>query len=207
MTIRGAGLDVYAAYSGKESLDVPVFRDPDVLKRQISAIAPFCRGFLLAWRRTSAHLLLQDEAFTTYLMRCAREANPRIAIIGEGYYGMTTETGARPDRLTYTMPENASACALVGVGTDNINVEVVVKRLFAKVNGIPKLAVVLGPRPYYGTQGTGRLSRKDIAESKIRLERRFVKAGCAGTITLHGDGSDGLYGQFYTDNLSTTNHP
>ena len=198
-----AGMDIYFAYSGGEHLNIPVFRDPVRLRQQITTIAPMSKGMLLAWRRTSAHLFLQDAQFTNFIMKCARDANKNIAIIGEGYYGATAESDLRHDYLTYTMPTNVSGCALVGVGMNNINVKHVVNDLFADVD-VPKIAVILGPNAYYETRNRTKASQQEIANVKKRLERRFLNAGCAGTITLHGDGSDGIYNQSYTDNISTS---
>ena len=74
--------------------------------------------------------------------------------------------------------------------------------LFRAVKSMPRVAVVLGDRPYYATRNNNGKSFTENLATKQRIERKFLEAGCIGTITLHGDGSDGIYDKDVSDNLS-----
>ena len=203
-TIRSHDLDCYIAYSGPERLNHSVFIDPTRLKSILSACAPLCKGFLTGWRRTALHLLEQDTPFTDYLISCVRDSNPDILILGEGYYGQTASSRLSTRHLSYNIPENSSGAILVGVGYNRINVNGVINKLFSRISHVPKLVVITGDRPYYATRNFNHKSFEENLAIKQRLAQRFLKSGCVGTITLHGDGSDGIYNQAVTDNLSAT---
>ena len=79
--IRRSGSQVWFAYSGPEKLEHSVFMDPDVLKKYLQELSIRADGFLIGWRRTSVHLLVQDEPFRDYLIRCAREVNPSLPVL------------------------------------------------------------------------------------------------------------------------------
>ena len=76
--IRRAGFQIVIAYAGRENLEEPVFRDPEVLRRFLTELGSRADALLLGWRRTSVHLFLPDRPFTNFLIRSAREGNPDL---------------------------------------------------------------------------------------------------------------------------------
>ena len=48
--------------------------------------------------------------------------------------------------------------------------------------------------PYHMTLHDTKRSREKQEEIKTELENRFLRAGCSGTITLHGDGGTVIVG-------------
>ena len=202
--IRGKGFLLYIAFGGREGLDNTVFVDPVRLREIYGLLAPLATGCILAWRKTSSHLFIQDRQYTDYLARCARDANPKIELWGEGYYGQTADTHGDTRRLTYITPEYVDGCILTGVGYASTNVQGVMAGLFRGVRNLPRMAVVLGEKPYYVTRFPNGLGFERNLEIKQRIESRFLRQGCCGTITLHGDGSNGVYRKEHTDNLSQT---
>ena len=195
--VAAAGFRCWYAFGGAEDLTLSVFVSPEKMRQLIRVIAPRCAGMLLNWRRTSQHLFLQDRAFTDFLIRSGREANARLQIVGEGYYGHT----AANDGMTVStnLPANSSGVLLVNTGYVFYNPKKVFERLFSHLGETPKLVHIIGPRPYYCSKGTP-ISFDEALKIKRSTEERFLAAGAAGTITLHGDGSG------YTDNIgiSTT---
>ncbi|MGI5846369.1 MAG: hypothetical protein ACOX7D_04290, partial [Alphaproteobacteria bacterium] len=133
-----------------------------------------------------------------------RDSNPDILILGEGYYGQTASSRLSTRHLSYNIPENSSGAILVGVGYNRINVNGVINKLFSRISQVPKLVVITGDRPYYATRNFNHKSFEENLLIKQQLADKFLKSGCVGTITLHGDGSDGIYNQAVTDNLSAT---
>lgn len=199
--IRAAGMKVWFAFSGRESLHDTLFVPPRDIDRCFSMVAPSAEGMLLGWRRTSVHLFLMDAEYGNFLMATARKHNPKLAILGEGYYGQTAVSDHRTNHLTYNMPPNVSGCEIIGAGYSNVNAAMAVNNLFRAVKSMPHVAVVLGDRPYYATRNGNGKSFAENLDIKQRIERRFLEAGCIGTITLHGDGSDGIYDKGATDNM------
>ena len=197
--IRRSGLQVWFAYSGPEKLEHSVFMDPDVLKKYLQELSIRADGFLIGWRRTSVHLLIQDEPFRDYLIRCAREVNPSLPVLGEAYYGMTAHTN-HYSRVTYNLPECASGCYVMGFGFSEYDPGVYLSRM-TRIKDMPKVAVIIGEKPYYGsTNATGRSFEENL-RIKQEIEKRWLAAGCVGTITLHGDCSDGIYNEKISDNI------
>lgn len=198
---RAAGLAPWFAFGGREDLKLGVLIAPGTLSRLIEELAPLCDGMLLGWRRTSLHLFLPDRAFTDYLIRSARAKNPHLRIVGESYLGHTAEAQER-FAVTTSVPDNASGCLLVNVGYSMVSPKVM-ETVFGAVKA-PKVVLVLGSWPYYQTVKPNGLSFEANLKIKETIETRFRAAGATGTVTLHGDGSDGIYNRNYTDNLAQT---
>ena len=199
--ITSAGMKVYFAFGGAENLKLSVFIHPYKLGRLITALAPKCAGMLLHWRRTSQHLLLPDRAFIDFLVRHGREANPALQIIGESYYGENAESkGAFV--LSTSLPAGSSAILLTNVGYSFYSPPKALKLLNGQLT--PVLVLILGAKPYYATVNPNNLSFEQNWQIKRMLEENFVAAGATGTVTLHGDGSNGLFNSFHTDNLGQT---
>lgn len=198
---RAVGLAPWFAYSGKESLSKSVLIAPAYLDRLIKDLAPHCDGMLLGWRRTSLHLFLPDREFTNYLIKKARSVNSKLCVIGESYLGHTAET-LNPYTVTTNVPQNASGCLLVNVGFKNVTTNVL-KTIFGKIES-PKLVLVVGDRPYYKTKERNNLNFDQNLKIKREIEQRFLNAGAIGTITIHGDGSNGIYDKNVTDNIAQT---
>ena len=201
--VTAAGFKVWYAFGGEENLKLSVFIHPHKLQRLIAALAPKCAGMLLHWRRTSQHLLLQDRPFTDFLIRSAREVNPDLQIIGESYFGENAETKGKFAVAT-SLPANSSGVLLQNVGYSFYSPAKVFKKLFAHLKDVPKLVLVLGEKPYYATRRRNKLNFEQNWRIKKSIEDRFLAAGAAGTVTLHGDGSNGLYRTNHNDNIAQT---
>lgn len=203
--IKSKGFRVFFAYSGEESHNQSVFIDPQLLKNQLSALAKYSEGFLIAWRRTSVHLFKQDVQYMNYVIECVRNANKNCLIFGEVYYGNTSKYSEEGKYgLGTNLPDCASATTICNFGTSYIKAEAVVKHLIPNAIGkkIEQIPVIIGQRAYYLTTNRNNLSQEDNQRIKERIERRFKKAGCKGTITLHGDGRDDIKKYDYSNNLS-----
>ncbi len=201
--VTAAGLKVWYAFGGAEDLKLSVFVHPARLRRLIAAIAPRAEGTLLNWRRTSQHLLLPDRPFTDFFIKESRAANPQLQLVGESYFGQNAESDHK-FKVATSLPVNASGVLLVNIGYSFYAPQKVFDKLFGHLAKVPRLVVILGPRPYYATKGTRRFSFGPAWEIKRSTEDKFLKAGAAGTVTLHGDGSNGLYNRNHTDNLGHT---
>lgn len=201
--VAAAGLKIWYAFGGAEDLKLSVFVHPARLRRLIAAIAPRAEGTLLNWRRTSQHLLLPDRPFTDFFVKEGRTANPQLQLVGEGYFGRNAESDHQ-FKVATSLPANASGVLLVNVGYSFYGPAKVFAKLFGHLDKVPRLVVILGPRPYYATQGARRLNFSAAWEIKQLTEAEFLKAGAAGTVTLHGDGSDGIYNKAHTDNIGHT---
>ncbi len=200
--LRAHGMKIVCAYAGPEKLQWSVFRDPDVIEQYISRLCMVSDAFLIGWRRTSCHLLIQDDAFRNHLLRAARKLNPNIAVIGEAYYGHTAHSNHRTDLVTYNVPANASAVLLFGIGYKGVALELAMDGMFPQVKNLPRIGLAIGERPYFDTRNnTGKTFAQNLA-IKQRIERRFRAGGCVGTLTIRGDGSDGIYDKRFTENLS-----
>jgi len=196
---RAAGLAPWFAFGGREDLKLGVLIAPATLRRIIGELAPLCDGMLLGWRRTSLHLFLPDRAFQDYVIKAAREGNPKICIVGESYLGRSAESDGR-FAVTTSVPDTASGCLLVNVGYSMVTPKVM-NTVFGAVKA-PKIVLVTGCWPYYNTRKANGLSFDANHQIKEIIEARFRASGAAGTVTLHGDGSDGLYDPNFTDNLA-----
>ena len=200
--IKSCGMKVWFALSGKETLTDTLFIRPSKIKECFAVVAPAAEGMLLGWRRTSVHLFVMDLEYANFLVKTARAHNPRLAVLGEGYYGQTGNSNERTNYLTYNMPRNVSGCEVIGVGYSNVNPKMALNSLYGAVRDFDRVAVVLGDRPYYATRNPNGMGFLENLAVKQRIERRFMEAGCIGTITIHGDGSDGMYGETASDNLA-----
>lgn len=93
--------------------------------------------------------------------------------------------------LNFHFPERKTTGILIaGIATRGYNVEGMLATEFARWRYTPRLGLVLGERPYYASTADNGRSWSDNLRIKQELERRFIRAGCQGTITIHGDGSD-----------------
>ena len=199
---RSAGMSPWFAFGGSESIDKPVFIAPATLRRMVMAMAKICDGILLGWRRTSLHLFLPDKPFMNYIIKSAREVNKTISVVGESYLGRTSMGGGDSYTVTTNSPANASGCLIVNVGFYGINPKVLTT-LFSEIKA-PKLVLVVGERPYYKTEYDNKKTFEENFKIKEDVENRLISAGAYGTITLHGDGSDGMYNRLHTDNIAQT---
>ncbi len=200
--IRAHGLKIVCAYSGPENLRWSVFRDPDVIADYVSRVCAVSDVYLIGWRRTSCHLLIQDDAFRNHLLRSARKFNPNIAVLGEAYYGQTAHSNLRTHYVSYNVPENASGVLLFGIGYKGVALEIAMTGMFPAVKDMPRIGLAIGEKPYFDTHNdTGKTFAQNLAV-KQRIERRFRAGGCVGTLTIRGDGSDGIYDKRFTENLA-----
>lgn len=207
VVIRYYGMRIYLVFGGTESLYTAANPDPVKLREVLNAAAPYAECFMLSWRRTSAHLLLQDSAYMKYLIGCVRETNPDIPVLGELFYGESFNKVNNDVR--FGLAENLDDCvcgALVtGLGTSRTDYDNAVPLLKSKLpSGAGTLAmVIIGERPYYLTQGERPAFNKSLA-TKRRLEDRARAAGFRITVTMSDDGSDGRYHTDENNNLSET---
>jgi hypothetical protein len=203
--VRSAGMSPWFAWSGPESLSATIFHDPARLARLLSPLAQVSEGYLCAWRRTSAHLVEQDPQYLEHIVAIIRKANPAIPVIGESYYGQTWRNLPHVNQAGWqardNVPRNPSGILIAGIATRGYNIDNMLATTFARWRHMPRLGLVLGERPYYAsTANTGRTWRENL-QIKIELERRWIRAGCQGTITIHGDGSELGTTPQATDNL------
>lgn len=201
--VTAAGFKVWYAFGGVEDLKLSVFVHPAKLRRLIGAIAPRAEGTLLNWRRTSQHLLLPDQPFTDFFIKEGRAANPKLQLVGESYFGHNGEN-EKNFTVATSVPANSSGVLLCNVGFHGINAKGALNSLFGHLKKYPRLVLIVGDRPYYATRSKNALDFSGNFAVKCRLEERFLAAGAAGTVTLHGDGSNGLYNRNHTDNLGAT---
>jgi len=149
---------------------------------------------MVAWRRTSAHLVAQDAPYIEHLVQQVRSANPAICVVGESYYGQTWENLPHVNRRGWeardNVPRNQSGVLIAGIATQGYAVETMLRSTFARWVATPRLAMVLGDRAYYASSNSNGRSFLSNLRIKQQLERRFLRAGCIGTVTIHGDGSD-----------------
>lgn len=192
--VRSAGMSPWFAWSGPESLSATIFHDPARLARLLSPLAQVSEGYLCAWRRTSAHLVEQDPQYLEHIVAIIRKANPAIPVIGESYYGQTWQNLPHVNQAGWqardNAPRNPSGILIAGIATRGYNVEGMLATEFARWRYTPRLGLVLGERPYYASTADNGRTWSDNLRIKQELERRFIRAGCQGTITIHGDGSN-----------------
>ena len=192
--VRSAGMAAWIAWAGPEKLEWSIYQDPAKISRLLKAAAPLCQGYMVAWRRTSAHLVAQDAPYLEYLVQQVRSANPSIYVVGESYYGQTWENLPHVNRRGWeardNVPRNQSGVLIAGIATQGYAVETMLRSTFARWVATPRLAMVLGDRAYYASSNSNGRSFLSNLRIKQQLERRFLRAGCIGTVTIHGDGSD-----------------
>ena len=203
--LKGVGFNTWFAFSGPESLDFSVFPEQEKFATYLTELGKTCDGFILGWRRTSLHLFLQDRQWYNFVISNVRAGNANIPIIGEAYIGETAVTPAKTRTVCYNIPENVSGVMVNGLGFNGVAVETALGGTFKECSNYKRLALIVGDKPYYSSVHN---TNKSIAENyqiKKKLENRFKEAGCTGTITLHGDGSNGMYGDSSSDNLCKPN--
>lgn len=184
-------MSCWIAYSGPEDLKHSVYVDPDKLKEYVGELSEISDGIIVGWRRTALHLFMQDKPFTNFILKAAREANPSIMVLGEAYLGPTYELDIeQPIKASFNIPANSSGTIVNNIGFQNVNVKSALNGVFKKVSKMKRVAVVVGSRPYHMTVNNSGYNREEQDEIKKRIEENFVKAGCSGTITLHGDGGE-----------------
>lgn len=192
--VRSAGMAAWIAWAGPERLEWSIYQDPAKITALLKAAAPLCKGYMVAWRRTSAHLVAQDAPYLEYLVQQVRSANPTICVVGESYYGQTWENLPHVNRRGWeardNVPRNQSGILIAGIATQGYAVETMIRSTFARWVATPRLAMVLGDRAYYASSNSTGRSFLSNLRIKQQLERRFLRAGCTGTVTIHGDGSD-----------------
>jgi len=192
--VRRTGMSPWFTWSGPESLRWSIYQDPAKLASMFQLAAAQCDGYIVAWRRTSAHLVMQDEAYMEYLVTHVRNGNPSIYVVGESYYGETWENLPHIDRQGWVarnnIVRNQSGILICGIATYGFSVRLLLENTFSEWIDTPKLGVVLGDRPYYASTANINKSFKDNLKVKQNLETRFIKAGCVGTVTIHGDVSE-----------------
>ena len=86
---KNTGMQVWFTYSGMEDLNKSIYIDPDKYSEILTRLAKCCDGYINSWRRTSGHLLEQDEEFKNFTNITLRKSNIDIPIVGELYYGET----------------------------------------------------------------------------------------------------------------------
>ena len=201
--VKAMGFKVFFAFGKMEKLTDGVFIDPDYYKRGLAALAEVCDGYLLGWRRTSIHLFKADKAWVDYSMNYVREGNPDIPIIGEmykGYVGKWEKGKPVENEMNFRIPENISAVLVINCGYRNSLPKGALKIVRSKTD-IPVINLVVGEKPYYMTRNNTGRTKSENRQIIDEIEERFRKAGF-GTITLSGDGSNGLYNKSITDDLS-----
>jgi len=193
--IKSKEMSVIIAYSGPENLSWSIFKDPDKLEKYLSTLGAKADALLLGWRRTGLHLFLPDRQWTDFLIRSARKLNAGLPVIGQAYLGENAESNGSENAVAYHVPENVSAVLVFGIGYSRVATEAAIKKFFPEIAGLEKIGLVLGERPYFDTLHDTKKSRAENLRIKRDIERRMLYGGCVSTLTLHGDGSDGTYGQ------------
>ena len=192
--VRSAGMAPWIAWAGPERLGWSIFQEPAKISLLLKAAAPFCRGYLVAWRRTSAHLVEQDAHYLEHLVHQVRTANPKICIVGESFWGETWENqpyvNQRGWQARDNAPRNHSGILIAGIATQGYAIEAMLRSAFAKWAATPQLGLVLGEKAYYASSKDTGSNFKTNLRIKQQVEKRFRRAGCIGTVTIHGDASD-----------------
>ena len=186
--ILSSGMRIYFAFSpagGDGELAASVFPDPGPLADLLRITSMYADGYLLHWRRTSSHYFLHDAPWDAWMIRTVRSGNAKITLLGEIYLGMTAESGEKV-RFTVNTPSGVSGAVLNGGGFYGVSAEGMVQEA-GKHSALPLWAVILGEKPRY--LQTGKKSFAEHLKIKKALEREYLQAGCAGTITLHSDTS------------------
>lgn len=199
--IQYGQMNVWAAYSGKETLQESVFMDVQQYKLILQTIAPYIHGYVNSWRRTSAHLWAQDQEFMKFTNTVLRSINPNLPILGELYYGNTHKYDS-VGNIGFEMNnfKNSSAVMIVNFGFKRIDVNYLFDTVLKPyIGNNPTVACVVGHKPYYMTTYKNGLDYKENMAIKHEVENRFLAKGCVGVITLSNDGK-GLS----TNNLSET---
>ena len=194
----------FFTFGGIEKLSDPTFFDPDWMKEMITEVSKKCYGYI-PWRRSGLHLFIPDKQYTNFIYSTMRKANPNILIFGEIYYGMTALDHPKI-KWWYNVPENCSGVILTNRGYRNVDFESIITNIRVKLNNknIAIIAQVLGDKPYYLTKNKNRYNNKQNFIIKRRIENELIRAGVDGLITLTDDGSNGIYNEKITNNLTKT---
>ena len=182
------GFQVYAAYgpAGEGSSAPPTFLPPERYAKFLRMLAPEIDGFLLGWGRTSVHLFTQDPAYMHFVCSALRDGNPRLPILGEMYWGenyKVRKVGAY--YFGFNTFQNASADIIQNRGHLAIDKPSVVCKL-RNATKHEAVGVVIGPSTEWLAKG--KQAWKKALAAKQRIEKQFLAAGAAGTITCHADG-------------------
>lgn len=188
---KNIGMQVWFTYSCVEDLTKSIYINPDKYSDILTRLAKHCDGYINSWRRTSGHLLEQDEEFKNFTNITLRKANESIPIVGELYYGETHRYTGNNKGYALNSSKNISALYLTSFGFNNINVSYLIKNVIKpKIGDVDVIGLVVGSNPYYLSSKSNGLNYGDNILIKSIIEQKFMKAGCIGTITLHNDGSD-----------------
>ena len=180
---RKHGLSPWLAWSGQDSYDTNAYRSLITIKRQFAAVLPYCVGFIPAWRRTSVHLMGNNAKYLAVLCELAQSIKPDILIVDEVF----RRNGSTQNNLV----EGASATYISGYGFQTYRPRLTIKMFFRDILKTRRcLGLVVGYSGLYASSRDKHLAWKEALDAKIDVERQFLEAGCIGTITLHGDGSD-----------------
>lgn len=199
--VKSKDMRVVFSYAGPERLEWSVFQDPDKIADYLSSIGAASDAFLIGWRRTSLHLLIPDPQWINFLIRHARKCNQDLPVIGEAYLGQTAESNESERAVTYNIPENISAVLIFGIGYKGVAIERAIDLVFPQAKGLPRIGLAIGERPYFDSRNDTKKSMEENNKIKAKIESRFLRAGCIGTMTIRGDGSDGIYDKTVTENL------
>jgi hypothetical protein len=201
--VKYLNLRPFGAFGGRETLHTSIFLEPDMFSKQLKSIAKYCEGFIIGWRRTSAHLIEQDDEFMNFIIENVRSANSQIHIFGEIYYGNNAKNeGENNWGISKNIPNCSSAIMLVNFGFLSINTDYVVNSFAKKLTNVPLIGLVVGHRPYYLSTHKNNYSQEKNQLIKEKIESKFIKSGCFSTITLHDDGRDSS--DSINNNLSST---
>ena len=199
--VKSKDMRVVFAYAGPERLEWSVFQDPDKIAGYLSSIGAASDAFLIGWRRTSLHLLIPDPQWINFLVKNARKCNQDLPVIGEAYLGQTAESNESERAVTYNIPENISAVLIFGIGYKGVAIERAIDLVYPQAKGLTRNGLAIGERPYFDTRNDTKKSMAENNKIKAKIESRFLRAGCIGTMTIRGDGSDGIYDKTVTENL------
>lgn len=182
------GFQVYAAYgpAGEGASAPPTFLPPERYGKFLRTIAPEIDGFLLGWGRTSVHLFTQDPAYMHFVCSALRDGNPRLPILGEMYWGenyKVRKVGAY--YFGFNTFKHASADVVQNRGHLAIDKPSVVRKL-RNATKHEAVGVVIGPSTEWLAKS--KQTWKKALAAKQRIEKQFLAAGAAGTITCHADG-------------------
>lgn len=199
--IQNFKMNVWLTYTGSQVLTDTVFMSPEKYSEILKASAPYISGYVNSWRRTSAHLWKQDDAFMNYTNYILRKANPNLPIIGELYFGNTYKfQGEGNVGFEMNNFKNSSGIMIVNFGFKKINIKYLFDKILKPyIGNVPRIACVVGDKPYYLYVDANGYDYKENMKLKHQVEQEFFKNGCIGVITLSDDGR-----KLDTNNLSKT---
>ena len=182
--IRSMGLAVWGYYSNGHYIHGISFPDPDLLRNALLRIAPELSGWILGRGRTSVHLFTQDPAYMQYVCRALRAGNPEILLVGELYYGYNY-VRRHDTALYWTYNDHPGTSAIVIHNRGFLGADP--RTVISKAGGKPVFAVIAGPKKEYLRT---RITFEKQLKIKQKLEKAYITAGAAGTITEHTDGNE-----------------